>query len=887
MKTNIPIHRLACLSLVAAIWPLATCSGLAAGYADAVSKDGPLAYYRFNDSLVRTNVNVNSGSLGAAGNATNINLHAIPGAIAGSRNAAAYFDSTAWTTIPWNAALNPDAANSFTIEAWFYPTSDKVAGSFSGPAPIMNRYSYSGVDRQGWVYFQRNPDASYASDGQTDVGWNFRTYVGSGSSTGISMTSQVPYRLGQWQHVVTVWDGPSQTATMYIDGAQAATQTWSGTGPAYVANSNDHPASEAVNGPAGLCIGSYNNTEPGSNPFRGAIDEVAFYAKKLTDAQILAHYQNATNAARTTKYEALIAADGPVGYWRLDEPIPGPATAINMGLLQNSGAGNNVGQIKHPAASSLAGTIEGAYSYHWRNSGVSTTDLPWIAENNPDATVPFTLEAWFRPMNDQQNPGPCPLNNRLAGDAVNRTGWVIYQRAPNASYSGVSGYEGVGWAFRMYSGSGHGGQDVVSAVPYTLGDWQHVVVTWDGANTGTMYVNGTAAATNSAMTYGANVSPPAAPDDSLAAADLAVGSYNVASGGGEEFEGDIDEVAFYTNAVLTADQILAHYQAGTNSHRATNYETLVLTATYDGAGTQALQPVTYLRLNEPADFPAANSGSLGDVADGSLNAAVNQTAGPQSPAYVGFESSNQAVPLDGKLGWVSLNNPNGLNISNRITLEAWIKPDATQGDTARIISHGPPTASGYDSSTVTTNGSILSSNEVFLRLEGGGTTYAVGSSDGTSFHGVTYAVPAGDLGGGKWIHLAGTYDGANWRLFRNGTQVASAVDSVGALPVDGAEWAIGATGDGWADFFAGAVDEVAIYSVALTQAQVQAHFSAASTSEIRLSVSRSGGGVLISWPSGTLQQADAVTGPFTDVSNATSPYTVPAGTSVKFYRCRL
>src|ERR1051326_6530238 len=157
-------------------------SVLAAGYADAVISDGPLAYYRFNESTQRSNVNLNSGTLGSAGNATNLNVHLIPGGIAGSRDAACYFDSTARTIVAWNAALNPSGTNSFTIEAWFYPTSDKVAGSFSGPAPIMNRYSYSGVDRQGWVYFQRNPDDSYASDGQSAVGWNFRTYRASGRS---------------------------------------------------------------------------------------------------------------------------------------------------------------------------------------------------------------------------------------------------------------------------------------------------------------------------------------------------------------------------------------------------------------------------------------------------------------------------------------------------------------------------------------------------------------------------------------------------------------------------------------------------------------------------------------------------------------------------------
>src|SRR5204863_8735112 len=143
------------------------------------------------------------------------------------------------------------------------------------------------------------------------------------------ITSQVPYQLGRWQHVVTVWDGASETATMYIDGVQAASGGNTSSDPqAYTANTADHGA-EQVNGPAGFSIGSYNNTEPDANPFRGAIDEVAFYSKKLTPAEILAHYQNGTNALRGTNYDMLVQSANPVDYLRLDDPVPGPDIAVN------------------------------------------------------------------------------------------------------------------------------------------------------------------------------------------------------------------------------------------------------------------------------------------------------------------------------------------------------------------------------------------------------------------------------------------------------------------------------------------------------------------------------------------------------------------------------
>jgi hypothetical protein len=47
----------------------------------------------------------------------------------------------------------------------------------------------------------------------------------------------------------------------------------------------------------------------------------------------------------------------------------------------------------------------------------------------------------------------------------------------------------------------------------------------------------------------------------------------------------------------------------------------------------------------------------------------------------------------------------------------------------------------------------------------------------------------------------------------------------------------------------------------------------------------SGGNLLLSWPTGSLQEADVVTGPYTDVATGGS-HTVPASAAKKFYRVR-
>jgi len=165
---------------------------------------------------------------------------------------------------------------------------------------------------------------------------------------------------------------------------------------------------------------------------------------------------------------------------------PGPDTVVNFGDLRSAGDGTNTPAIKHPGTSALAGrTGDGSLSGHYRDTAATChafASIPCTSKNNPDASVPFTVEFWVRPTGDQMNPGPSPMNNRVANGITDRTGWVIYQRDPTDSYKGppaVPGESGVGWTFRMYTGNGGGDNDVLTGQQYTMGEWQHLVFTWD------------------------------------------------------------------------------------------------------------------------------------------------------------------------------------------------------------------------------------------------------------------------------------------------------------------------------------------------------------------------------------------------------------------------
>ena len=430
----------------------------------------------------------------------------------------------------------------------------------------------------------------------------------------------------------------------------------------------------------------------------------------------------------------------------------------------------------------------------------------------------------------------------------------------------------------MFNGSGGNTVFNVTAPQLTVGALHHFVAVYDASVPSlTLYMNGAQAAQSTSPngTYAPNPSAP-----------FAIGGFPLYSNGHFEnpFTGPIDEVAIYTNA-LSGSQILAHYQNATNALRVVSYDTLI---TSD-------HPAGYWRLNEPARNVATNSGSLAAAANGTyaivtnnINnlvdlvyfSAPNSIAGPQSPAYAGFESTNLGARMSGSTNYIELLNPTGLNFSGQISLEAWVQPDSSQGSESYFLAHGY-----NDDGTA----------EDVLRIENN--NYYVGSYNGTG-HSASFPVPLADLGGGNWIHVVGTYDGTSWNIYRNGALAASTTDATGALLVNNANWAVGARGR-WKyataldRLFTGSIDEPAIYNTALSANRIRAHYFIGKYGTLTpphpaLTITYdNAGNVTLTWSDGVLQQADVVTGSYTDLLDAASPYTIPAADAQKFFRLRL
>jgi hypothetical protein len=81
-----------------------------------------------------------------------------------------------------------------------------------------------------------------------------------------------------------------------------------------------------------------------------------------------------------------------------------------------------------------------------------------------------------------------------------------------------------------------------------------------------------------------------------------------------------------------------------------------------------------------------------------------------------------------------------------------------------------------------------------------------------------FAIPTDDIS--TWIHLAGTYDGTAWRLYRNGRQLAVSVDTIGAVLVNG-NWGIAGNAACDARFFQGNIDDLRLYKRGLSPEEIR------------------------------------------------------------------
>ncbi len=227
------------------------------------------------------------------------------------------------------------------------------------------------------------------------------------------------------------------------------------------------------------------------------------------------------------------------------------------------------------------------------------------------------------------------------------------------------------------------------------------------------------------------------------------------------------------------------------------------TGTVRNSGNAPLNNVNVVQGGEPTPPPTAGqvgywsfNESSGSVAiDGSGHGNDGQLI--NATRVVG-EVGN-ALAFNGTNAYVDIPNNPSLNFAGPITMAAWIYPQAID-EYREVLAHG------Y---------TLSPTNYVFLRISHG--SYQAGAFNGGGQPILTVAVPPTDLG--TWVHLAGTFDGTTWRLYRNGALIGSTSAGVASMTVN-ANWAVGARGGGGDRFFKGMIDEARLYNRALSASEI-------------------------------------------------------------------
>ena len=525
-------------------------------------------------------------------------------------------------------------------------------------------------------------------------------------------------------------------------------------------------------------------------------------------------------------YSGTVAADGPVGYWRLGE---------TSGTSAADAVGTHTGTYAGSPALGQPSLVTTETNPSVRMTGSSSVQVP----NATDLQVgtPLSMEAWIKPT------------------ALPASGTYASVLSKPESYS--LQFNGSQLEFTVIQ-SGTRNRLKAPAGSVAVGQTYHVVGSYDGT-TQRLYLNGKMVA-SAALTGAATATTN----------PLTIGSW----GTGEFFSGQIDDAAVYAKA-LSATQVSNHYTAATGGPAPTT-QTVSVTTTGTGSGTVVSSPsgincpstcsttvpsgATVTLTATPASGSTFGGWTAGACTGTSTTctfnayAATSATASftptappPPPPTGTGYAATvsgdapvsywrlgetsgttaadamgkhagtftngptlgqaslltsdaNSSVSFDGVNDEVIVPSAADLQFGTSFTLEAWIRPNALP-------------ASGAFASVLT------KAESYSLQFNGPRLEFTVMQSGARK----RLQAPAGAVATGQTYHVVATYDGTTQRLYLNGAQVASAA-LTGAATATTNTLRMGS----WSanEFLSGRIDEVAVYGKVLSSAQVQAHYSA-------------------------------------------------------------
>ena len=550
---------------------------------------------------------------------------------------AAQFDGTGDSVAMTNDASVKITAN-LSVEAWVRPF------AVTSQSTVVGKLSSSA----GGLSYRFIVESSQASFEVSADGNGF----GGGGVPGGTINA------GSWYHLVGTY-APSSAVTLYVNGAQAASDTSSITASIYDSDS-------------AVYVGSRSD---GSNLFNGIIDDVRIYRRTLTATEAYQHYiaglGNHTEAKATmlsnftTNGDTWTCEVTPIDYLSLGSPLNSsnitilasvPPTHTAPVLNSTDTSTNNTNQNLTCYNQSTAGSsFNITNTFTWYKNGVLNASSGIMNGTGFD----IGLVAWW-PLDNNPSDYVNASDGNLTGGAtvprVNRTSYAMgggsysfdaiddyiyinYSKAWNftgdfaieawaKSYNAdisnawgfISGWNSSGahtWALNWYYGSGayfYYYSDALTIGNFTnVGGWNYVAVSRiNGTLKGYMNANETVTKTFNTPIGAAN--------------QLIMGSFYADVNPSYLLRGELDEIKIYRGRGLTDAEIYQHYVAGLGNHTE-SLATMVHNFTTAGdTWTCEVTPVDYVSLGSPLNssnitiiIPLSQSAPILNSTDTSTN----------------------------------------------------------------------------------------------------------------------------------------------------------------------------------------------------------------------------------------------------------------------------
>jgi ABC-type dipeptide/oligopeptide/nickel transport system permease subunit len=166
-----------------------------------------------------------------------------------------------------------------------------------------------------------------------------------------------------------------------------------------------------------------------------------------------------------------------------------------------------------------------------------------------------------------------------------------------------------------------------------------------------------------------------------------------------------------------------------------------------------------------------------------------------------LHAQGTSLNFDGTNDYVNCGNASSLNMTGSITIEAWINADTWNANAwgGTIVSKDNTDNTGY---------ALRCGNNGML-------SFVIGS--GGAWHEV---LSGSIMSSGRWNYVVGVYDGATMSIYVNGV-LAGQQSLTGSIGVSALSMFIGNSPGYPTRFFDGKIDEVRLFNVARTEAQIR------------------------------------------------------------------